>query len=648
MAANPTVTVAPFGSWESPISAELLAGATMRLGQIAIAGRDIYWLEGRPQEEGRQVIVRRRADGSITDANPAPFNARTLAHEYGGGAYLVLGDGTIVFSHYDDQRLHRIDAAGRVAPLTHGEALRYADAAHDAARNRLIAVREDHREPAREAVNTLVAIDLASGREEVLAGGHDFYASSTVSPDGQRLAWLTWDHPAMPWDGSTLWLADLKSDGTLGEPARVAGGTDESIFQPLWSPRGELHFMSDRSGWWNLYRARGANIEALHPMAAEFGEPQWIFGQSRYGFDGAGRIVCAGLADGDDFLLLLDPDGGSAERIETTYRVIEDLRVGSDFIVFTGASATEVETIVRLDLATRKADVLRRSSSVAVDAGYLSAAEAISFPNGRGETAHAFFYPPRNRDFRAPVDAQPPLIVMAHGGPTSATTAGLRWGTQYWTSRGFGVVDVNYGGSHGYGRAYRQRLDGQWGIVDVEDVIAAARYLVARGEADAERLAIRGGSAGGYTTLAALAFHDFFKAGASHYGVGDLEALARDTHKFESRYLDRLVGPYPAQRDLYAARSPVNFVDRLASPMILFQGAEDKAVPPSQAEAMFAAVRAKGLPVAYLLFEHEQHGFRRAETIRRVFEAELYFYGRIFGFTPAGAIEPVKIENLPG
>ncbi|MBS0445971.1 MAG: S9 family peptidase [Proteobacteria bacterium] len=640
-------TTAPYGSWESPITAELIACGTIRLGQIAIGGpdgRDIYWSEGRPQEQGRSVVVRHRPDGRQQDLNPAPFNARTLVHEYGGGAYALVDGETLCFCHYDDQRLYLSGPDGQPHALTHGTDLRYADAVHDRMRGRLIAVREDHRQPGREAINTLVAVDLATGDERVLAEGHDFYSNPQPSPDGKRLAWLSWDHPAMPWDGTTLWLADVQADGTLAAPTAVAGGTEESIFQPLWSPSGDLHFVSDRSGWWNLYRLRGGTVEAVHPMAAEFGTPQWIFGMSRYGFDAQGRIVCAPEADGDSFLLVID--GNDATRMATPYRSIGELRVGADFIVFNGASATEAEAIVRLDLATGAHDVLRRSSRHAVDPACVSAAEAIAFRGAGGLESHAFYYAPRNPRFQGATGARPPLLVIGHGGPTSATSAGLKWGIQFWTSRGFAVVDVNYGGSHGYGRAYRQRLDGRWGEVDVDDSIAAARHLVERGAVDPAQVAIRGASAGGYTTLAALTFRDFFKAGASHYGIGDLEALAHDTHKFESRYLDRLIGPYPERRDLYVARSPVHHAERLSSAMILFQGAEDKAVPPGQAEAMYAAVRAKSLPVAYLLFAGEQHGFRRAETIRRVFEAELYFYGRVFAFRPAGDIEPVPIDNL--
>lgn len=640
-------TPAPFGSWRSPVTAELIAGATIRLGQLALRGDEIVWSEGRPQELGRNVLVQRRADGTLADLNPAPFNVRTRVHEYGGGAFVLLPDGGTVFSHYDDQQLYRVGASGVPQPLTRDPDQRYADALVDSARNRLIAVREDHRGGDADALATLVAIALDTGAAEVLAHGHDFFASPALSPDGRQLAWISWDHPNMPWDGSELWLADVAGDGALAAPRRIAGGPSESIFQPQWSPRGELHFVSDRSGWWNLYRLRDDAVQPLHPMAAEFGEPQWAFGMSRYGFDAGGRIVCTVSRDGVSRLATLDPESGAFATLATPFCTIDALRVGADFAVFIGATPSQASAVVRLDLRTLAHELLRSSSSARVDPAYLSIAEAIRFPTENGLEAHAFFYPPTHRDACGPDGELPPLIVISHGGPTGSTDAAFKWSYQFWTSRGFAVVDVNYGGSSGHGRAYRARLDGQWGVVDVDDSVNAARHLVARGAVDGARVAIRGGSAGGYTTLSALTFRSFFKAGASHYGIGDLEALVTDTHKFESRYLDRLVGPYPQAKALYLERSPIHHTARLASPMILFQGAEDKAVPPAQAQTMFDAVDAKGLPVAYLLFAGEQHGFRRADTIKRVFEAELYFYGKVFGFVPSDAIEPVDIRNLP-
>ena len=649
----PTITMAiespvpaRCGSWKSPITSDLIVGESTPIDEVAVAGDDIYWTERRPRESGRTVLVRRGADGVIADLTPAPFNVRTLAHEYGGGAFSVSPLG-IFFCSFDDQRLYRLDADGNPAALTHATAMRYADVVPDPARNRLIAVREDHSNAPAEAVNALVGIALATGDEQVLASGHDFYSTPTVSPDGRHLAWLVWDHPNMPWDGTDLWLAAIGADGTLGAPRHTAGGKAESVFQPSWSPQGELHFVSDRSGWWNLYRQRANVIEALHPLEAEFGLPQWVFGMATYGFDERGRIACAYTRNGDWHLALLDSQAGTFDAIPTRLRSIRRVRVGRDFAVVIGGMPTRPDGVVRLDLNQHTEQVLRSASSAVVDPGYVSIAEAITFPTEGGLEAHGFFYPPKNADCIAPPGELPPLVVISHGGPTSATDRRFNWSIQYWTSRGIAVVDVNYGGSTGYGRVYRERLNGQWGVVDVDDAVNAARFLVTRGDVDPDRLAIHGGSAGGYTTLCALTFRNYFKAGASHYGIGDLEALARDTHKFEARYLDSLIGPYPAEQPTYRARSPIHFAERLSSAMILFQGADDKAVPPDQAQSMYEAVRAKGLPVAYLLFEQEGHGFRRAENIKRALEAELYFYGRVFGFTPADPIEPLRIENLP-
>jgi len=572
---------------------------------------------------------------------------RSRVHEYGGGAFTV-GRKAGFFVNDADQQIWRIRAGEAPHALTAMPGMRHADIEIDATRKRLLCVREDHSGNS-EAVTTLVAVSLSNGAQQVLVSGHDFFSTPRVSPDGQQLAWLSWDHPNMPWDGTTLWLADLLADGTPGPARAVAGGPDESIFQPSWSPRGELHFVSDRSGWWNLYRRRAddGDVQALQPMDAEFGQPQWAFAMSSYGFDARGRIVCTLARQGRSTLAVLDTEAGRFEPVDTPFCAISELHVGDDFAVFLGATETAPEAVIRLDLATGTHELLRSTTRSSVAPAFVSTAEAISFPIEGGLEAHAFFYTPVNRHFHGPEGQRPPLIVINHGGPTGSTNAAFKPMFQYWTSRGFAIVDVNYGGSSGYGRAYRERLTGQWGVVDVDDAINAARFLIERGDVDAERVVIRGASAGGYTALSALTFRSFFKAGASHFGIGDLEALARDTHKFESRYLDKLIGPYPAQQALYRARSPVNHTDRLASPMILFQGAEDKAVPPAQAEAMFEAVRAKGLPVAYLLFDGEQHGFRRAATIKRTLEAELYFYGRVFGFTPADAIQPVPIENLP-
>lgn len=639
-------TTAPYGSWKSPITSELIVSKNISLGSAFFAGEDIYWIEARPSEGGRQVLVRRTPDGQISDVTPAPFNVRTRVHEYGGRCH-VIHDGVLYFANFADQRLYAQKIGGDPQPLTPEGELRYADPIVDAARQRLICVREDHTQPGKEATNTLASIDLADGaRQAVLVSGHDFYSDPRLSPDGRRLSWLAWNHPNLPWDGTELYVAELQADGSLGRAERVAGGPAESIFQPEWSPDGVLHFVSDRSGWWNLYRWVGGQVEALHPMEAEFGLPQWVFGMDTYGFASAERIICTYTQNGVWQLASLDLRTKELTRIATPYSDILRPDVKGNQALFLGASPTIPFCVVKLDLSSGQMETLRCSSQVEIDPGYLSLPQVIEFPTENGQTAFANFYPPKNKDYVAPEGERPPLIVHSHGGPTSAYSTAFNLGNQFWTSRGFAVVDVNYGGSTGYGRKYRERLNGQWGVVDVKDCANAARYLVSQGLVDGARLAISGGSAGGYTTLCALAFTDVFKAGASHFGIGDLETFVYDTHKFESRYLDRLVGPYPECKDLYRQRSAIHYVDQINCPLILFQGLEDKIVPPSQSETMFAAVRNKGLPAAYLPFEGEQHGFRKAENIRRALEGELYFYARIFGFELADPVEPVKIDNL--
>ena len=644
-----TPTIAPFGSWRSPISADLVVSASVRLSQLAYDGDELYWVEQRPGERGRNVIVRRSPDGRIADVNPPPFNARTRAHEYGGGAYTVA-DGVVYFSNYDDQRMFRTSAAGGELPqpLSPARDMRYADGVVDRGRQRIVLVREDHTGGG-GAVNTLVSLDLEgdeAGGGIPLADGGDFYASPQLSPDGTHLAWLTWNHPNMPWDGCELWVGELSAGGEVRLVRRVAGGHDESIFQPEWSPDGVLHFVSDRTGWWNLYRLREGRVEPLSPMDAEFGLPQWVFGQSTYAFASGAEIICAYGDRGASHLARLDTASGQLEEIATSFSQIEQVCAANGHAAFIGGSPDEPASVVWLDVQSGEQTVLRRSSQMSVDPDYLSRPQAVEFPTEHGLTAHAFYYPPANREFVAPRSERPPLLVKAHGGPTGSTTPALNMAIQFWTSRGFAVLDVNYGGSTGYGREYRQRLNGQWGIVDVDDVVNGARFLVEQGVVDPDRLCIDGGSAGGFTTLCALTFRDTFKAGASHFGISDMEALARDTHKFESRYCDNMIGPYPERRDLYIKRSPIHFVDRLATPLILFQGLEDKVVLPSQSLLMFEAVKAKGLPVAYLAFEGEQHGFRQAKNMRRVLEAESYFYSKVFGFSLADPVEPVQIENL--
>jgi dipeptidyl aminopeptidase/acylaminoacyl peptidase len=606
------------------------------------------------------VVVRRPAGdgagGEAGDAIPEGFNARTLAHEYGGASYWLSG-ATLLFANFDDQRLYRVDPGSPPRPITPEPRLptgdRYADGVVTPDGRWIVCVRERHM-TGREAVNEIVALPSdGSEAPHVVAGGSAFFSFPRLSPDGRRLAWTSWSHPRMPWDGTELWVGELSGDARLRGRRLVAGGPEESIFQPSFSPDGVLHFVSDRTGWWNLYREvdrEGPGVEALSPVEAELGVPQWVFGLSTYGFLPDGVVACiVGEADGQR-LCRLRP-GGSYEDLGLPYRSFNpaSLVASGTRLAFIGASPLQPPAVVVYDMEQGLGEVVRRSLSYDIDPALVSVAEPISFPSDVGggpTTAHALYYRPVNPAVRAPEGERPPLVVMSHGGPTSATSSALNVEIQFFTTRGIAVVDVNYGGSTGYGRAYRRRLEGRWGVLDVEDCIAAARFLVDRGDVDGNRLAIRGGSAGGYTTLCALTFHDVFRAGASYYGVADAEALATDTHKFESRYLDSLIGPYPEQKELYRARSPIHFTDRLSCPLILLQGLEDKIVPPSQAEKMVEALRAKGLPFAYLLFEGEQHGFRKAENIQRALEAELSFYGRVFGFEPAGDIPPVPIENL--
>jgi dipeptidyl aminopeptidase/acylaminoacyl peptidase len=638
---------APYGSWKSPLGAERAVAAGIGLGDVGFDGDAVLWQESRPAEQGRQVVMRRGADGALQELNPAPWNARTRVHEYGGRSYLMHG-GVLFFSHFADQRLYRADPGQAPRPITpEAAALRYADLCADPRRGLLWAVREDHRAGG-EARNTLVALqaegDAAGGR--VVAQGHDFHAAPRLNPDGTQLAWLSWNHPDMPWDGCELWLADVDPAGRLHGVRRLAGGRDEAVQQPLWSPDGRLHFISDRSGWWNLYRWDGQGADALCPTAAEFGLPMWNFGLATYGFASARQLVCSFVRDAVSQLAVLDTATLAMRTVDTPFSGIGNLAVAGERVLFIGASPLQAASVCLLHLDDGRVQTLRRGSALDADPACSSVPEAIEFPTAGGLTAHAFFYPPRNRDFRAPAGEKPPLLVLGHSGPTSMAGNAYRAGVQYWTSRGIAVLDVNYGGSSGFGRAYRQRLDGQWGVVDVIDCIRGAQHLVARGDVDGRRLIIRGSSAGGFTTLSALAFHDSFACGASLYGIGDLETLVQDTHKFEAHYTDRLIGPWPEARALYRARSPIHHLDALQRPLLLLQGTDDKVVPPEQSRRMHAALKARGVPVAYLEFEGEQHGFRQMHNIVRALEAEAGFYARVLGFTLADAVPPLAIDNL--
>jgi dipeptidyl aminopeptidase/acylaminoacyl peptidase len=642
-------TVAPYGAWRSQVRIDDVVGDVVLLGETWIDGDDVYWLEGRPTEGGRRVLVRAAADGSTADLTPPPFNVRSRVHEYGGGSYVVAG-GVVVFSNFADGRLYRLDpGATEAVALTPEGPWRYGDLRADLARRRFYAVREDHtaRDAAAGVVNSIVAIPLDGGDPAVLVKGSDFVASPRPSPDGTRLAWLAWDHPDMPWDATHLQVARIEADGSLGPSELAAGGPDESIVQPEWAPDGTLHLMSDRSGWWNLYRlVEGPRLESLAATEAEFADPPWILDRSSYGFLGDGTIVAVARMSGHDHLFHIAP-GALVGEVEMPFTELDAVRVGAQGVVALAGAPTDPWVVARFDPETLAvAGVLRRASSVTFDPATISLPEPIEFPTTGDRTARAQYYPPTNPEFVAPEGEKPPLVVQVHGGPTSNALTTLELSRQVLTSRGIAVVDVDYGGSTGYGRDYRRRLDGQWGVVDVDDCIAAARFLVDRGDVDPDRLAIEGGSAGGYTTLAALAFRDVFAAGISHFGVADLEALDLETHKFESRYDHRLLGPYPESAALYRERSPIHAADRISAPVLILQGLEDRVVPPSQAEIIVAALAANGIPHAYLAFEGEGHGFRGAHAIRRTLEARLSFLGQVFGFAPADDIEPIALPGL--
>jgi dipeptidyl aminopeptidase/acylaminoacyl peptidase len=646
---------APYGSWSSPIDAATVAKAGRRLGAPALAADGaVWWGEGRPTEGGRVVLMRRAEGGEPEEVTPAAVNVRTRVHEYGGGSWHLAGPDLVLFVDFGDQRLYRQRLGEEPIAITpepdSPAALRYADLRLAPDGETVVCVREVHGEG--EPENQIVALALSgTGEPTVIAGGRDFYSFPRVSPDGTTIAFTCWDHPNMPWDGTELWTAPLASPA---DARLVAGGARESIFQPEWDAEGRLHFVSDRDGWWNLYRvADGANggepeIDQLTSERADLAHPQWLFDGSTYAFLDGGAIACIRTERGEERLGLIDAGATEVRDLGLPFTSFgfPSLSARGERVAFAAAGPTTEAVIVVYDADSGQLQTVREASEEPVAQAYVSEPRAIEFPTGEGEVSHGFFYPPTNPDFIASEGELPPLIVQSHGGPTSHTTPALDRGFVYWTSRGFGVVDVNYRGSSGYGRRYREGLNGTWGIVDTEDCVRAATHLAETGEADGSRLTIRGGSAGGYATLCALVFHDEFAAGASYYGVADTETLASDTHKFESRYLDSLIGPYPERADVYRERSPIHFVDRLRVPVILFQGLEDEVVPPSQAETMVAALKQNGIPHAYLAFEGEQHGFRRSETEIRCLEAELYFYGRILGFDPAGEIEPVEIDGL--
>ena len=646
MSTDPRVPRQPFGSWPSPLSVDLAVASARGLREPRFDGSRLTWIEGRPEEGGRSVVMTLNPENQPMDVTPAGFDARTRVHEYGGGAYAV-SMGLVVFSNFADGRLYRHAIGDQPDALTHEADMRYADLVIDRARGRVLCVVEDHRFSATEPRNLIGSVSLTDGTLTELASGADFFSSPRVNAAGDRLAWLQWNRPNMPWDGTDLWVGHLSPSGSVESARHVAGSLTESIVQPTWAPDGSLIFASDRSGWWNLYRWREHDTSRapLTAMEAEFAGPAWQFGLSSFQPLKDGRVAAIARSNGRDRLYLLR-DGAEPVAVPLRWAELDDLVASGTVVAAVVGSATEPSAVAIWDVDAPDPVVVRSGGERPIAADWISIPQHVEFPTTGGKTAHALLYEPVNPTVSGPEGERPPLVLISHGGPTSHAVGRFNATIQFFTTRGFAVVDVDYGGSTGYGREYRDRLLGQWGVVDLEDCVNAARWLAWRGTVDGRRMAIRGGSAGGYTTLCALTFTQVFSAGTSYFGVGDLEALARDTHKFESRYLDLLVAPYPDEVSVYRERSPIHFVDRIKVPVLVLQGADDRVVPQAQADLLVAALRRNRVPCAYLLFQGEGHGFRQAEHIRRALEAELSFYGQVFGFTPADDLPPLNVERL--
>ncbi|MBU1086682.1 MAG: prolyl oligopeptidase family serine peptidase [Candidatus Omnitrophica bacterium] len=642
---------AAYGSWKSPITSDMIVSRNIGFGQIVIDKQknNIYWLESRPMEAGRNVIVQYdQATSRVWDITPQEFNVRSKAHEYGGGAFTVANS-IVFFVNYSDQRVYRQIIGQDPHPLTAPINKRYADLIFDGKRNQLICVCEDHTDLKNKVENYLIKINLDNNAVSVLIQGSDFYSSVQISPDADKLVWLSWNHPDMPWDQTKLSIADIDAQGSLSNIQVIAGLDSESIFQPQWLNNQELYFVSDRNNWWNIYSYSDKQTKPILEMPAEFGLAQWVFGMSTYAVIDSENIVCAINTKGTWQIAKLNPQTKQLKIIASDYCLIEAVAGLSNQAIFIASAYNQFSAIVSLDIVKEQFTHLKQCSDLQIDSAYFSQPRSISFKARENSLCHAFFYPPCNKDFLAQVGDKPLLLVVSHGGPTAAANPGLNLKIQYWTSRGFAVVDVNYTGSTGFGRKYRQELYSQWGIADVNDCLKASEFLVAQGLVDPKALAIRGSSAGGFTTLAALTSSNTFKTGASYYGVSDLIALTQETHKFEAHYLDKLIGPYPQARELYNQRSPINHIDQLNCPVIFFQGLEDKIVPPDQAKKMVDALDKKGIGVAYITFEQEAHGFRQAKNIKKALDWELYFYSRVFDFTLSDHLKPLdswRLKNL--
>ncbi|HEY9677294.1 MAG TPA: prolyl oligopeptidase family serine peptidase [Drouetiella sp.] len=652
---KPTVHLRPYGSWASPISAALIANGGIGLSECRFDNDNLYWLEARPADDGKRILVKLDAQNNLEDVLPNSFDVRSRVHEFGGGTYDVK-NGVIVFSNVFNQRIWKSEPGTEPVPLTSKGVYRYADHCLDLKRRLVFTVREDHTFGSQEVINSIVAVSLDPsehpGFGHVVISGRDFYSSPRVSPDGKHLVWISWNHPRMPWHGCELWIAEIDQSGNILDPKKIAGGVDESVFQPEWLPNGLLTYVSDVTGFWNLYvhdvDARSSQI--MIERENDFGVSQWFFNLNTYAVVSNDLIVCTYSDKGLWRLarIAMDHSNKAYELtdIETIYTEFRSFTSDGKRVVLHAAGPEDDGAVVSLDLTDNSFSVLRSSAAPSVDPRFISKPELVTFATANGDDGYAFYYPPTNPHFIGPNDELPPLLVKSHGGPACSAFSSYNLLFQYWTSRGYAVLDVNYSGSIGFGREYRKRIDGQWGVVDVSDCELAAKHLVAEGKADLERLAITGGSSGGYTSLCALTFGQTFKAGAVHFGISDLNMIRTGTHKFGSRYPESLIGPYPEQKDLWIARSPINNMHRLAVPVIFFQGLDDRIVPPDQTEAMVKAIRQKGLPVSYIAYEDERHGFKKPENIIRTIEAEYYFVSQIFGIVPADVIEPVQIENL--
>lgn len=636
--------IAPFGSWKSPITTDLIVQDSLTFQEMIFNGQDLYYTELRPSEKGRVALIKQLPDGKLIPLADE-MSVRNRVHEYGGGA-LTIGAGKIFFTNDKDKNFYTLDASGKPVLLIKEESKRFADGTVSPDGKSLVLVCEEHLKDGK-VLNYLVKYE--DGKVTTIESGHDFYSSPRFSPDGKTLSFITCDFPNMPWDGTTLWVCSVLNGGKLSKPEAIAGGKEESICQVQWSPDGLLYFVSDKSGFWNLYRInREKQIEPLYEIEAEFGLPAWVFGRPTYTFfpyKNSWGLACAYTIKGIDHFGLLDPEEKKLEKFDLPFTYVQNVCYGNGRFYFFAGSPSMPISIVSFDPQSKQFEVVKESFKTKIDPAYISKPEEITYVSEKTKKGYAFYYPPKNPHFSG--KGAPPVIVRAHGGPNSRTYAILSLEINYWTSRGFGFLDVNYGGSSGYGREYLQRLYGKWGILDVDDCMSAAKQLVDQGKADGKHLLIKGGSAGGYTTLCALTFHHLFKGGTSLFGISDLELLVHDGHKFESHYSDKLIGPYPKDKKIYIERSPIYHLEGIKEPILLLQGKEDKIVPPNQSILIYEALKKRKVPVSLILFDGEQHGFRMASSIKKALDAELYFYSKILKFPLPDPIEPIEIENLP-